>query len=262
MKLSYILVLLTLSSASAVAFADESSTVLNTNANYINRNAYLQDPYINLTSGGGTKIISESATANQSLSQRLFEDGTWNIFGSTIAQYNTSGGNGNPWYGYNANLFAQTGQIGGFSAGGMFVMANPLWSKDLNGRNPVPNNGLPSGEEVNPAEAFLEYQYSNIIQADAGWIAINNSPWLTSSYYSGNLAPSTTYQGAEVSVYPGSGWLLSALAFNSAQIIGQTGFSRLTLYNNTYSPSNPLNTTESNVSIIPLQQAPIIVGGI
>ncbi|MEN9390913.1 MAG: hypothetical protein RL017_210, partial [Pseudomonadota bacterium] len=75
----------------------------------------------------------------------------------------------------------------------------------------------------------VEYQYNNIVQVDAGWIGINNVPWLT--YYKNYSLNLMTYQGLAVNVNPGRGWLLTALAFNGSQIIGETGFSQLTLYN-------------------------------
>ena len=33
--------------------------------------------------------------------------------------------------------------------------------------------------KVTLSEAYLEYQHSNVIQIDAGYHRINNSPWLS-----------------------------------------------------------------------------------
>lgn len=87
-------------------------------------------------------------------------------------------------------------------------------------------------KQITPQELFLEYQHSNIVQADVGWIGINNSPWMT--YYQNNALNMVTYQGASVNVNPGGGWLLSGFAINGAQLLGEEGFSNQTMYNSTW----------------------------
>ena len=52
--------------AIASTFADENS-----NAQYISSGNYLQNPYLSLTSAGGTQVISESQTANQNIADSL-----------------------------------------------------------------------------------------------------------------------------------------------------------------------------------------------
>ena len=49
-------------------------------------------------------------------------------------------------------------------------------------------------------ELYVEYQYSNRVQVDAGWISINNSPWLTPAATLNNMNPIATYQSAIVNV--------------------------------------------------------------
>lgn len=215
-------------------FADENeSAIVNTNAKYIVSNNYIQNPYTTLVSGGGTKPINESQMANQNIAERLFDDGTWNVQVGASAQY-TGAGAGYPNYAYGANLFGQTGSIAGFSLGGLFTAMNPYFVNQMNGYNTNSSPFLPSNQQVTLAEAYLEYQYSNIFQIDAGYIGINNSPWLSENYYPNVMSPGTNYQGILVNVYPGGGWLLTALTFNAAQIVSETGFTSYTFYNKGY----------------------------
>lgn len=250
------ILLLIIAGFSASAFADgnESATaVVNTNAKYIAPNNYLENPYGTLTSGGGTQSISESQFANQNFAEHVFADGTWNVLAGAAGQYmgTGSGSGGYPSFGYGANLFGQTGSVAGFSIGGLFSAANPFYAKGINGdmsgqnKNGANFNFLPANQQVTLSEGYVEYQYRNIIQADVGYIGINNSPWLTMNYYNNVLTPGATYQGALVNVYPGAGWLLTALAFNGAQFVGNTGFTPGTFYNTgvDYSSGSIVNTT-------------------
>lgn len=215
-------------------FADENeSAIVNTNAKYIVLNNYIQNPYATLASGGGTKLLNESQMANQNIAERLFYDGTWNVQVGASAQY-TGAGAGYPNYAYGANLFGQTGSVAGFSLGGLFTAMNPYFVNQMNGYNTNSSPFLPSNQQVTLAEAYLEYQYSNIFQIDAGYIGINNSPWLSENYYPNVMSPGTNYQGILVNVYPGGGWLLTALTFNAAQIVSETGFTSYTFYNKGY----------------------------
>lgn len=234
---------------SSLAFADnsESTPVANTNAKAISPTAYWQNPYATVTSGGGTQSISESQMAQQNFAQHLFADGTWDLMLGASAQY-TGAGAGYPNYAYGANLFGQTGQVAGFSAGGLLTAMNPFFNSHLNGYNQSMSPFLPSDTQVAVSEAFLEYQHSNVIQADVGYIAINNSPWLSTNYYGNVMAPGATYQGASVNVYPGGGWLLTALAFNGVQAVSETGFTGETFYNKGYDFSGGLIATTNTSS--------------
>jgi hypothetical protein len=182
-----------------------------------------------MPSGGGTQNISESQLALMSIGEKIFTTGSWNVLGA--ASYVNQNGANN--YGYGANIFAQTGQLGGFSVGGLMTVMNPAFSSQMNPSEIVDQaQGLSIYQQIGPQELFLEYQYSNIVQADVGWIGISNSPWMT--YYQNNALNLVTYQGAMVNVNPGAGWLLSAFAINGAQLLGETGFSQQTMYNSTY----------------------------
>jgi hypothetical protein len=197
--------------------------------NYINPGAYNQNPYINMPSLGGTQYVAESAKLNQNFAEKLFADGTWNVMGD--ASYVNSQYISN--FGYGTNIFAQTGQVGGFSFGGLFTFMNPFGTNTS--YNPTQSNTvqiLPVNQQITPQELFAEYQYKNIVQVDAGYIGINNSPWLT--YYQNNVLNVVTYQGATINVHPLHGWLFTALAFNGSQLTGENGFSQQTLYNNTF----------------------------
>lgn len=193
---------------------------------YIFRGNYIQNPYIGMPSGGGTQNISESEFTRDNVAQKWFTDGTWNVFGA--ASYVNQNGANN--YGYAVNIFGQTGQVAGFSFGGLMTIANPFFSSQWNPAEAENQaQGLPVAQQVTPQELFAEYQYSDIIQADAGWIGISNSPWMT--YYQNNALNMVTYQGALVNVNPGGGWLLTGFAINGAQLLGEQGFSQQTMYN-------------------------------
>lgn len=193
---------------------------------YISPSGYTQNPYIGMPSGGGTKNTSESDYANDSVAAKLFNDGTWNVWGG--ASWVDQNGANN--YGYAANIFGQTGQVAGFSLGGLFTAANPFFSKQMNPANPEDQaGGLPVAQQVTPQELYAEYQFGNMVQVDAGWIGISNSPWMT--YYQNNALNVVTYQGVLANVNPGGGWLLTGFAINGAQLLGENGFSGQTMYN-------------------------------
>lgn len=233
-KLIYSLVIMAINQQ---IFADGTESapaaVVNTNDTYISRYAYIQNPWISSTSAGGTQNISESQLATQNVAEKWFADGTWNFWGTASAQY-VGAGAGFPNYAYGGSFFAQTGQVAGFSFGGAMAIINPFFATNMNGYNTNASPFLPSDKQVNPTEAFVEYQYSNIVQVDLGLIGINNSPWLSQNYYSNMMSVPASYQGALVNVDAGGGWLLTALAFNAAQGISETGFTGLTWYNKGY----------------------------
>lgn len=184
--------------ATCETFADniESASVVNTNAVYITKENYLQNPYRSLPSEGGTQKISDSKFADQNFAEHVFADGTWNVMAGSGLQYMGTDGfkGGFPSFGYAADLFGQTGSVAGFSIGGVFSIANPFYSKYLNGdiNNQNPNganfNFLPANKQIALSEAYLEYQYKNIVQADVGFLGINNSPWLSYNFYNRPLS--------------------------------------------------------------------------
>lgn len=226
-----------LSTISLYSYGDNTEStpaVINANSTYIGKSTFIQDPYINVTTGGGTQKISDTQWESQNFAEHVFADGTWNVMAGAAAMYmgTGSGTAGFPAFGYGSNLFGQTGAVAGFSAGAMATVANPFFARQMNTNTNAYNfNFMPANYDVNISEAFLEYQYSNTIQADIGLIGINNSPWLSMNYYNNTLVPGANYQGALVNVYPGGGWLLTALAFNTAQLLGNSGFTPGTMYN-------------------------------
>lgn len=216
-----------------IAFADEDAPAheaeaeqVSPAASYISTSSYIQNPYVGMPSKGGTQNITESQLELQNVAEKWFTDGAWNVMG--MGSYvNQAGGNN---IGYAANIFGQTGQVAGFSFGGFMTIANPFLSQDIDPSSlPIQAQGLPINKQITPQELFAEYQYSNIVQVDAGYIGVNNSPWLT--YYQNNALNLVTYQGAIVNIHPGGNWLITALALNGAQLLGETGFSQLTMYN-------------------------------
>ena len=213
--------------------------VVNNNDKYIDKYAYIQNPYTGLPSQGGTQNLTESQIANQNVAEKWFSGGTWNVMGS--ASYVTLNGTSN--YGYGANIFGQTGQVAGFSFGGLLTIINPApIGPALGAANQ--DQFLPTNQVILPTELFAEYQYKNIIQADVGRIAITNSPWLTQAYYNNMLTPGMTYQGGLVNLNPGGGWLITALGFNAALPISATSASNLTMYNSGFD----YGTQTANVS--------------
>ncbi len=210
------------------AIANQDQQV-SSSGNYIARGNYLENPYLGMPSGGGTAEIAESQLQTMNAAQKLFSSGTWNVFGA-YSYVNQNGANNN---GYAINLFAQTGSLAGFSVGGLMTIANPFYSEEINPAVFSQQAGtLPIEKQVTPQELFLEYQYSNIVQADAGWIGISNSPWMT--YYQNNSLNLMTYQGALVNLHPGGGWLLTGFAINKSQLYGEEGFGQYTMYNTNF----------------------------
>jgi hypothetical protein len=220
------------SQAKAVESANQvqPSPPANPNAGFIGRYNYFQNPYNWMMSGGGTLKLTESQIESQTVAQKLFEGGTYNVFG---------GGTYNQWdsqrypagISYGGNIFGQTGQIAGFSAGGVLSIMNPFSSlnSQINGGRSY-SQYIPTFTQITLSEAFIEYQYQNIVNADIGYIAFDNSPWLAGNMYTNMLTVPTTYQGVGVNIYTGGGWLLSALAFNGAQFGAAPGYTGQTNY--------------------------------
>jgi hypothetical protein len=233
--------------AYGITLEEESQEQTTTVASgYLSRGNYLQNPYLSLPSQGGTANLSESQIASDGIANRIFSDGTWNVMG--VASYYDQNGANN--YGYGVNIFAQTGEIAGFSIGGFLTGVNPYTSQ-INPSDPDQQAlGLSTKEQLEMQELFVEYKYSDVLQLDAGRIGINNSPWLT--YYQNNALNLVTYQGALANVDLGNHWLVTALAFNQAQMLGETGFNNQTYYNSSIDPSltpdGTSNTTPGTIA--------------
>ncbi|MDD3266237.1 MAG: hypothetical protein PHC75_03535 [Burkholderiales bacterium] len=221
----------------------------NPSASFIGSYNYFQNPYNWMLSGGGTLHLTESEYNTQNWAEKLFTDGTYNVFAGVTynqwdGQYAASGKS------YGGNIFAQTGQINGFSAGGLLSIMNPIGSFNDKVINPItPGNPnryssyyIPTYNSVTISEAFIEYQYSNIINIDVGYIAFDNSPWLAGNMYTNMLTVPTTYQGIGINVYAGNGWILSALGFNAAQFGAQQGFTGQTNYTSWLKTNNDYST--------------------
>ncbi len=200
---------------------------INANDNYIREQSYLQNPYLGLPSGGGTQLVTPEQKAAQNFAEKLFADGTWNAYGFSAVQQN----NNKPVnFNVSGGIFGQTGSVEGFSLGGTFVAGNPFIQNNNTASGFRPYVFMASEPYYALTEGFLEYQYSHIVQADVGFIGINNSPWLAANYYS-DQSSAVTYQGASVNVNPGGGWLFTGIAFNGANYPGYSGFTGNTLYN-------------------------------
>lgn len=201
-------------------------TDYNVNDNYIKEQTYLQNPFRGLAAGGGTQYVTHEQKESQNFAERVFADGTWDVYGFYGMQQNS----GKPLsYNLSSTIFGQTGSVGGFSLGGAFIVANPFIQNTQTTSGYQPYVFMTSEQYNTPTEAFVEYQYSNILLADVGYIGINNSPFLAASYYS-DQSSGVNYQGALFNINPGKGWLIIALAFNGALYPGNQGFTGATLY--------------------------------
>lgn len=227
------------SATPTAAPAPVAVTDTNPNAGFIGRYNYFQNPYGWMMSGGGTLHLTESQIEQQNWAEKLFAGGTYNVFaGATYNQWDGSYASAGKSYG--ANIFAQTGQIGGFSLGGVVSIMNPVGqlNDQVNPIRPGTNVSgrfqsiyIPTFTSLTLPEAFIEYQYKNVVNADLGYVAFDNSPWLSGNMYTNMLTVPTTYQGIGVNVYAGNGWVLSALGFNAAEFGAEkTGFTGQTNY--------------------------------
>ncbi len=212
---------------------------------YISSSSYTQNPYSGFPSSGDTQHVSESQLATHNVAQKWFSDGTWNVMSE--ASYVDQTGSNN--FGYGVNIFAQTGFVAGFSFGGFFTIMNPVFASTLDPSDPLQQaQGLPVNQQITTQELFTEYQFSNIVEANLGWIGINNSPWLT--YYQNNALNLITYQGASFNVHPGGGWLVTGLFLNGVQQLGSSDFNSQTFYgyNSVYSSGGLIAQDSSNAS--------------
>lgn len=241
-------------SLSGFAFADDTpglngenygvfeSEAVNYNYGIIDPNNYSENMFAYTPMGGGVQVLHPYN--RDSVVQQLFEDGAWNAWGGGTAWFsqpvNTSKvvngvSNFTPTtndYAYGTSIWGQTGRIYGFAIGAQISTANPWGASQMNGNFQYGQYGtMPSAPETALNQLYLEYQYSNIVQADVGWITINDSPWLVPAAALGHIMPAASYQGAQVSVYAGDGWMLHGIAFNGVQMIGQSGFTGMNFYN-------------------------------
>lgn len=231
--------------------SDSVSWIANKNDNYISNTRYIQNPYAEIVSGEGTLVPQKEVMDTENIWEKWFTNGTYNVYSGVSSSFGGSarGGRFGRTTSYGASTFAQTGQVSGFSLGGGFTVMNPFFAENINGDNT--NNSLlnPGNRQIALTQAFIEYQYNNILNIDVGYISINNSPWLSTAYYNDLMGVPITYQGALINVNTGGGWILTALAFNGIQTSGQQGFSGETLYNSIYGKSYMTTNANSNGTI-------------
>ncbi len=211
----------------------------NQNSYYISNFIYQQSLFNQVISGGGTQM-PPSDVSSMNVWERLFSTGTYNVYGGamgTVGSNNSkllANGTANNTIAYGFNGFAQTGQVGGFSAGIAATAMNPFFDRKLSHGNEFSNDLMPTDKQIALTEGFVEYQYKNRVGVDVGYIGINNSPWITSNFNASMVGTEMTYQGALANIYAGNGWLLTGLFFNGAQAVGSVGFTGETLLNNKY----------------------------
>ena len=199
---------------------EESSVVVN----LLGKTGYYQNPYITMPSYGGIKLVAESQLTHYALPDRILTAGAWNLQLAT-SYYNQNGFNN---YGGGLNLFAQTGNLYGFSVGGFLTLMNP-YSNEINPTDLEHQAlGLSINEQSTFQELFLEYKFLGLLTVDAGWIGVNNSPWLT--YYQNNALNLITYQGVVANMDLGHNLLLTGLAINGVQKLGENNFNTQTYY--------------------------------
>ena len=265
MKKVFYAMLFVVASHSAMADVFGESAV-NYNSQIIDMNNYSQNMFAYTPMGGGSQVLHPYN--RDSTMQTLFEDGTWNAWGGGTAWVsNPTSANkvvgGTSYatptvndYAYGVSVWGQTGKIDGFSLGAQISAANPWFANNMNGNFEYGQYGtMPSQSETALNQLYLEYQYKNIVQADVGWITINESPWLVPAAALGHIMPAASYQGAQVSVYAGDGWMLHAIAFNAAQLIGQSNFTGMNFYNspagygNGLIPEAPNSSSDGTVAL-------------
>jgi hypothetical protein len=237
-------------------------SAVNYNAGLIDENNYIQNMFAYTPMGGGTQVLHNYSYKRETAFQKLFEDGTWNAWGGGSAWVNnpvqasktlpngqTVQAKSIGQYAYGASIWGQTGRYYGFSFGTQFSAANPFFAGNLNGEYQYGYYGtMPVQSEQALNQLYVEYQYANKVQADVGWITISESPWLVPAAALGHIMPSAAYQGGQVSVYPGAGWILHGIAFNAAQLIGQSNFTGMNFYNSPVGYGNGLIPEAPNSS--------------
>ncbi len=193
---------------------------------YISVNNYIMNPYNHAPSGGGTQHLTESDVTNKGLWDQFFTNGTYNAVGlASWTVLNTPNNN----YGYGANIFVQSGHVGGFAIGGMIEVINPFLQpgyRYLSGD--ISYNLLPNTQVVTPSELYLEYQFANKVQVDAGWIFLE-TPWMNS--YDDAMLVSGDFQGVLANYQVSNNWRLVGIASNAYQEMGSTSYNQLTMYN-------------------------------
>lgn len=246
---------------SAPQLTGESSTIIttpkpesapvNNNAGYIAIASYIQNPYFGITSGGGTLVPQQKTMAAENFWEKWFANGTYNVYSGAATGFGGTGLHGKTGgiSSYGTTIFGQTGDVNGFSIGGTFTAMNPWFSAQMNGSNQTGNPFSPGNQQLAVTQSFVEYKYSNIVNIDAGLIGINNSPWLSASYYNNMISVPVTYQGILANIYPGAGWLLTGLAFNASQTSGQQGFTGETMYGSYAGKNYMTNNAGSNGTV-------------
>jgi hypothetical protein len=260
-KIFYILTFTLLAHCAMAKVFGESAP--NYNASLIDEDNYLENMFAYTPMGGGTQVLHNFSPRRETEFEKLFEDGTWNAWGGGTAwvQHPLQNGKSLPNgtnisetpttndYAYGASIWGQTGRIGGFALGAQLSMANPFFASNMNGAYEYGQYGtMPSQPETALNQLYVEYQYENRVQADVGWITINESPWLVPASALGHIMPAAAYQGGQVTVYAGDGWLLHGIAFNAAQLIGQSGFTGMNFYNSPSGFGNGLIPNAPNSS--------------
>lgn len=179
---------------------------------YISPYNYSQNP-IALNMGYDTRSSESTGTFSGGISivgsANYFNNGNYTEFNTDVAQ-----------------LWGQTGRWNGFAlgAGGTAV---------FNGMQINSNNAFATRGILAPTQAYVDYQFSNIVDVTVGNILIS-TPWVTSfgsnpglTYGMGN----NSYQGVLVNVQP-----LKSLLFTA-----YTAWGYLQYPNNWYSPQNFYN---------------------
>jgi hypothetical protein len=166
----------------------------------------------------------EPRTKNDNPLYGLFTDGTFTLAALGTYVY----GQPNNYWGYGTELFAQTGQIAGFSVGGNYMFVNPWFMGKINPFPPDEQNiFVPTNRVLAVSQAYLQYQFDDIFQANAGWLYIN-TPWLTS--FNPVAVTQATFQGVLTNLQIGDHFLLTALAIDRYKGLPATNFSHETMY--------------------------------
>lgn len=210
---------------------DENGICINTayHDEYISPNNYIQNPYNHMLTAGGRHMVTESDITDKGLWEQFFTNGTYNVFtGATWAILNVPNNN----YAYGGSLFMQSGHVGGFAIGGTLEVVNPFLQPGMRYLSgDISYYMLPNSQVVTPSQLYLEYQLTDKVQVDAGWIMLT-TPWMNS--YDDAMLVTAPFQGMLANYQMTDNWRLTGIATNGYEPMGSTSFGQQTMYNQGY----------------------------
>ncbi len=191
-----------------------------------------------------TATTQVSSNDLASLFHHLFSDGSYTVYlGSSYINTGTI------YWGYGANIFAQTGRIHGFALGGQAQFSNPFWANQINNPNEPSYFSLPSTKANAVSQAYVQYLQPDTFEVAAGRIILD-SPWVGS--YLSSALNQYTYQGAQAKYIINPTVTLTGFAFNRSKSFSSHHFNQATLYNQSIDPGTMVTTDQKSHDTIAL----------